>query len=284
MNKKHIVLIGYGNVGKNIEAVLVENGHHVDIIVRSDGVYENGVRVADTDNFFKYIKKEAFVFISTPTFESPDASYLYYKESIENDAYIITCEKSVLTHYPDLLKDARISCSATVGGDSGMLPALVQAVQNESVYQAQAVVNGTLNYIAERFLEGATKEEVFREVTEKGFAESGVSNFDEVILSELQDVLFKAVILANASGLYSHIILKEDVQISGYREGMRCVVRLSQNKIEAGFIEENTADWLPKGVNASLLVNGVKITEGPGAGGRITAERMYKDFLLLQRN
>src|SRR3989344_3145459 len=67
-----------------------------------------------------------------------------------------------------------------------------------------------------------------------------------------------------------------------YKESTRCAVVLNKGGIRAGFLAFEDTSWFPTGVNNCCYVNGVKVAEGPGAGGRITAERMFKDFQEFQ--
>jgi len=274
-----IILVGYGNVGKEIHEVLSEQGLSVDFVVRTGGIYNSTDSKLDgPENFHKYVDKDSVVFISTPSVGKGELSAKYYKKSLEAGAKVITCEKAFLPNNWNVVLNypGRIKYSATVGGDSGILDAV--ADYEGEMAEIRAVINGTLNYIGERLANGATKEEVYSEVTGKGFAEPGARNFEEVIDGEMRDVLYKAVILANYSKLFNHIITPTDVEVKKYVDGRRCSLFINKDKIMVGFISIPAEFKFPKGINNCLYINNQKIIEGPGAGGRATAERMFKDF------
>ena len=275
-----IILVGYGNVGKELERVIKEQSLLVDIIVRSDGIYNStGVKIDELTNFNNYVDRDTVVFISTPSKGKGELSADYYLISLEQGATIITCEKAFLaTHWEVVLQyPKQIKYSATVGGGSGILNA-ISGHQGE-IREIQAVINGTLNYTGDRLAQGILEETVYKEVIDRGFAEPGASNFNEVIEGELKDVQYKTVILANHSKLYQTTVALKDVTLAPYSKGLRCLVTLTKDGIKGGFVEESDAFQFPSGVNNCLYINGQKIVEGPGAGARATAERMFEDLV-----
>ena len=166
-----------------------------------------------------------------------------------------------------------------MGGDSGILESLAEYRGN--IYEIKAVINGTLNYIGEKLSEGLSREDIYQQVQEKGFAEPGSCDFQDVINNEMKDVLLKTAILANCSNLYDRIIKPEDLFIEPNQDWLRCFVLLTKKQIKSGFMEVNDISWFPAGVNNILYINNQKIIEGAGAGGRATAERMLKDYKKL---
>ena len=261
------VIIGYGNVGKEVEKALIEHNVIIhSIIKRNDTLDINS------------LDSETFLFICVPSKEKGEAISHYYTHAFEKGAKVITCEKAFLAHNWELVQHhkTQIRYSATVGGDSGIL----KAVSNYfgKIKEIKAVVNGTLNYVGERLSQGVDEKEVYEEVIAKGFAEPGSKNLEEVIVAELKDVLYKTVILANYSGLYDRVVEPEEVQVRSQDLHLRCSVFLNKDEIKLGFFEQEDMSWFPRGVNNIIYINGKKSAEGPGAGGRITAERMFKDF------
>ncbi|HYC34585.1 MAG TPA: hypothetical protein VEC13_02530 [Candidatus Paceibacterota bacterium] len=278
-----IVLIGLGNVGKALKLLLEEKGYSVDYVIKQSGVFDKEEQCVDAqENFASYIDSDSFVFISTPSFSDFQINLLYYESSLKKGAKIITCEKAVLANRFDLALENKksIKYSATVGGGSGRLNAISDF--EGDIEEIRCILNGTLNYIADKLEERLSEEEVFKEVVEKGFAEPGSNDFDEAIQNELKDVLYKTVILANHSGLFKELKRLEDLEILGYKKGARCAAVLTPNEIKAGFQEFPDKTWFSKGVNNVLYINNQKIVEGPGAGSRATAERMYKDFVEIK--
>jgi homoserine dehydrogenase len=277
-----IILVGYGNVGKELANVLNENEIPVDFIIRSSGIYaSDNIKIDDLINFENYIDSDSFVFISVPSKGNGSETANYYLKSLNKGARIITCEKAFTAHNWGVIKKfkGQIRYSATVGGGSGMLNAISEYIGE--IKEIKAVVNGTLNYIGDKLARGATQAEVYAEVIKKGYAEPGAKSFDEVIKNELSDVVYKTVILANHSKMYQLIINPIDIILEMYQKGLRSSVVLNKNGIQAGFLPSKDYSWFPQGVNNVLYVNGQKVVEGPGAGARITAERMFEDYKQL---
>jgi homoserine dehydrogenase len=282
----NIILIGYGNVGKALHQVISANGLTVDTIVRMSGIYsDENIKIGEVDNFSNYLNKgDAVVFITVPSKGDGQLAASYYMKTFESGASVVTCEKAFLASHWSLIMPHihQIQYSATVGGGSGILNAINDYVGD--IQEIRAVVNGTLNYIGDRLWQGVSQESVYEEVLQKGFAEPGSQNFNEVIENELQDVLYKTVILANHSKLFPYSISLNNVIMSPYRAGLRCSVFLNKTEVMAGYIPLEDHSWFPERENNALCINKQKIVEGPGAGSRITAERMFKDFQELVNN
>src|SRR3989344_901648 len=215
--KRRTTLIGYGNVGKRLKDLLSRNNISIDHIVRSTGIYDvKGDKIDEKDNFCKYIDEDTVVFISLPSVGDGSDILNYYLKSLEQGVGVVTCEKAVLANNWELMKKYKnkIKYSATVGGDSGILDAISDYKGN--INEIKAVVNGTLNYISEKLLEGKNVKDIYEDVTKHGFAEPGSNSFEEVIKNELQDVVYKTVILANHSSLCDKIISPIDIEIEPY--------------------------------------------------------------------
>jgi homoserine dehydrogenase len=265
-----VILIGYGTVGKEVEKVLKEKGVRIDSIIRSRDVLNKDGLNSDT-----------YIFICVPSKETGEGVAHYYRDAFEKGAKIITCEKAFLANHWAEVADYRekIKYSATVGGNSGILDAV--SSYKEHIRELSAVINGTLNYVGEKISQGISPDDIYADVTSKGFAEPGAKNLEEVIKAELNDVLCKTAILANHSGLYKKFVKPEDIKLYPYKRGFRCRVVLNKDEIKAGFFEDDGFVYPPGATNV-LYINGSKCAEGPGAGGGITAERMFKDFEKLR--
>jgi homoserine dehydrogenase len=273
-----IMLIGFGNVGKEVKKVLEKHHFTIGYIVKSSGLYKDEVKIAEKESFYNYVDNQTFVFISLPSADTGERIENYYVKSLDCGARIITCEKAFLANHWEVVKkhNGKIRYSATVGGNSGILNAVSDF--KDSIFEIKAVVNGTLNYIGEMLAKGRDKESVFLDVTRNGFAEPGSGSFDEVVRKELVDVTYKAAILANHSGIFRDVIYPNNVVTVGYNIDSRCSVHIDKQGVRAGFINGKDVFWLPKGINNIIFINGQKIAEGLGAGGKITAERMFLDF------
>ena len=277
-----IILIGSGNVGGEAEKVLAENDIPTEVVIRSSGVYSKGSYIDTNNNFANYVDAESVVFISVPSRGDGSEMLDYYVKTLELGARIVTCEKAVLAHHWDLVQKfkGQIRYSATVGGNSGILPA-IRNYQGR-IDEIRAVINGTLNYVSDALAQKREENDIFHDVVTRGFTDPGPHNLQEVFQNELKDVSYKTAILANHSGLYEKIFTPNDFNVEPYKESTRCAVVLNKGGIRAGFLAFEDTSWFPTGVNNCCYVNGVKVAEGPGAGGRITAERMFKDFQEFQ--
>lgn len=272
------ILIGYGNVWKTLHVVLKEHGIEVDLIVRQRGIFSsNGEKIDTVDNFDTHIDKYTVAYISVPSDADASKHLPYYLRILEKGGYVVTCEKSVLAHYWHILKPYKnhLWYSATVGGNSGILPELHR--YEGKIHDVKAVINGTLNIISEESALWKTEDELYEMVTKWGFAEPGAKNFQDVINLEMQDVLYKAVIFANHSWLYHDVVTLSDIIVESFKSGARCMLVADKHHIRAWFMYDDDTSWFPTGVNNVLLINGQKIVEWPGAGARATAERMYAD-------
>ncbi|OGG55806.1 hypothetical protein A3D71_00690 [Candidatus Kaiserbacteria bacterium RIFCSPHIGHO2_02_FULL_55_20] len=278
-----IILIGSGNVGGEVEKVLAENNIPADFVIRSSGVYSKGSHIDTNDNFAKYVDDASVVFISVPSRGDGSEMLHYYVGSFKAGARIVTCEKAVLAHHFELVQKfkERIRYSATVGGNSGILPAVSD--YRGAIMEIRAVINGTLNYVSGALSQKRGEDDIFHDVVSRGFTDPGPRNLQEVFQNELKDVAYKTAILANHSGLYEKRVTPDDVQVEPYKERARCAVVLNKERIQAGFLSFEDTSWFPAGVNNCICINGVKVAEGPGAGGRATAERMFSDFQMLAR-
>lgn len=274
-----IILVGYGNVGKEIKNVLDKNKIVTNLIVRSNGIFNlNNIKIDEIENLPNYFDSETYVFISIPSKTDGKEASPYYLNALRNGTKIITCEKAFLAnHWNKIEKNIKqIKYSATVGGNSGILNAITSHEGN--ITEIKAIVNGTLNYIGDKLDNGLSEENIYDEVTLTGFAEPGSKNIKEVIENELNDVLYKVSILANHSRLYKKIIKPKNIILHKNKGNQRCCVILNSKSIKAGFLDIEDRTWFSKGVNNTLYINSKKIVEGPGAGAYVTAERMFKDF------
>lgn len=77
----------------------------------------------------------------------------------------------------------------------------------------------------------------------------------------MQDVLYKAVIFANHSGLYHDVVSWSDVIQEPFKSGARCMLVADKHHIRAGFMYDDDTSWFPTGVNNVLVINGQKIVE-----------------------
>ncbi len=97
------------------------------MIVRQSGIFSsNGEKIDTIDNFDSHVDRYTVAYISVPSVLDASKHLSYYLSVLEKGGSVITCEKSVLAHYWHILKPYRnrLWYSATVGGNSGILPEL----------------------------------------------------------------------------------------------------------------------------------------------------------------
>ena len=288
IRSKRVLLFGYGKVGKALLVKLFEEGIEVTGIVRSSGVFNDvGEKVAEHDSWKKFVTGSDAAFIAIPTVGEGEEALRYTHAFLTANKPVITAEKASLASNPSLLKDPRMGFSATVGGGTKMPKVISEFLKKEPIDEIKAVVNGTLNYISDRVRAGASESEAIREAVEKGYAETDTDSFDVILADEGRDVIRKAVIIANHSGIFNHSIHEHDVtfigphsaNVEGNLGSKRVIVRINQKEgVIAGFIERGESNWLPEGVNNVLYINGEQVAHGPGAGAETTADTMMQDF------
>jgi len=274
-----IIQIGHGTVGKVLLEKLKQKNIDIVCVVKSDGIYNSNLeKIDEKKNFESYLRNIDAVFVATPSIGKGDLTFPYVLKSLENNIPVITCEKASLAYHWDKLSDYKdlILNTATVGVGARMLKKIKEF--NKEIVEIKGVINGTLNYISSELKNGKTKELITREVLEKGFAEPGADDFDSIIKSELNDVLLKAVITSNSSGIFNQIIKPEKIEPVYFKKDKVCIVQINKKETKIGFIEDINSGWIPDGVENCLLINNEKVASGPGAGPGITADVMIEDF------
>lgn len=279
---KNAILFGFGNIGKVLAEQIPKEKINLKYIVNTKGIFDsNLIKQGDLEDWKKFADDIQIVFITIPTIGDGARAFEYEKYFLEKNIPVITCEKaSIANHFEELKKYKNIfKFTASVGGGTQMLRKIFE--YKNKIFEIKAVVNGTLNFVGSNLKKEIPKEEIVKEILEKGFAEPGANTFPEIVEGELNDVRLKTVILANGSGIFEKIIHPEDIEIEKRNLSKRCIVKISKEKIEAGFLEDNSSEWLPDGVNNVLCVNGEKLCEGPGAGAVATVESMIEDLKSL---
>ena len=274
----------------------------------------------------KLIPKETdLVFLAIPTFDDGTTALRYIEYCVEHSIPVVTCEKGSLSYNFSKLEPYldRIGYSATVGGGTRLLPYLNERLKGRRDVVIHAVINGTLNYIFDEISRaGRSFGEAVEEAKRLGYAEPGASSPLELVRGEIKDTTMKATVLFNiclkqsialhpgkmtvrsfeskdlskliSEGLNRRYIVtftpessgKNDDVIGGYS------AKVDGWRVNAGFqrIDSNPLfrDWLPKGVNNSILTyegpygeDGIYTLTGPGAGPKPTTSSMMRDALRL---
>lgn len=309
---KKAILFGFGNVGKHLSKKLLLQNIELAYIVRSNGVFDSGlIKQGDLRDWKSFTNEIEVAFIAIPTVGKGEKAFEYESFFLERKIPVITCEKASIANNFEYLKrfENIFKYNASVGGGTRML-GKISEYQKENIFEKEnltdpysngdsdavyestrpraprlleikAVVNGTLNFIGDNLRKGKGKTEIAQGVLEKGYAEPGATNFEEIVKGEMNDVVLKTVIIANASGLFPKVVKPEDVVFDNTHVTRRCILKITREKIEVGFLEENDASWLPEGVNNKLYINDQKVCEGPGAGAEATVESMLYDLKTL---
>ncbi|MBN1156596.1 hypothetical protein JXA85_03210 [Candidatus Woesearchaeota archaeon] len=321
--KPRTIIIGHGNIGKELERRLNEEAWEVRYIFEADGIYRKK-KIDEISNWRRYMDVD-LVFLAIPTFDNGTTAYEYMKGFIEKNIPVVTSEKGALSRYFEELKPSfgRIGFSATVGGGTRLLR-YARERMNPTIMEIHAVVNGTLNYILNEVASGRSLGEVVEETKKLGYAEPGPCSILNVINGEAAgDVPKKVSILCNMLGIKNNV---DDIKIKPITEHdlkklikgskiRRYIVSITKGQdveediiggfklkmnnnwyLSCGFknIEENPvySRLVPPGVNNALMICegehgklGTFILSGPGAGPGPTANSMMIDaHKLLEKN
>jgi len=273
------IIFGSGNIGSVLINRLKHEGVNILCVVKSIGTFDVNLNVIE--DWTNFVDKVDVAFICIPSNGNGQKAFEYENLFLEKGKSVITCEKSSIANFWDVLKQyKKFKYTASVGGGTKMLKE-ISKYKSADINEIKAVVNGTLNYISSSLKTGIDKDQITKEVLEKGYAEPGASNFDEIIDGELKDVTLKAIIMANHAGIFDRTIGLADVKMHNFDQTKRCIVKIDKNGINAGFIDDNYLDWLPDGVNNILYINGEKKAYGPGAGAEATVDSMMDDLRSL---
>jgi len=280
------IIFGAGNIGSNLAKELSNEKVFVKYVVRTSGIFDDAFnKVAEQKDWKSFVDEVDLAFICVPTSGKGEKAFEYELNFLEKGKPVITCEKASVAFCWEVLNKYKklFLYTASVGGGTKMLQE-ISKYDPQEIKEIKAVVNGTLNYISDGLVSGRTKDEVVKDVLEKGYAEPGAVTFEEIIKSEMNDVLLKTIIIANHSGIFDRVITKEDIAIFDFDISKRCIVKIDRNNIEIGYIEDAKADWLPDGVNNILLINNEKKAYGPGAGADATVLSMIYDLKILSNS
>ncbi len=279
----NVIIFGAGNIGSTLIKRLGQENANIKCIVRSDGVFDiSQNKIAEQKDWRDFIDEIDLAFICIPTKGKGNIALEYELAFLEKGKPVITCEKASIANHWDKLKEYKniFKYTASVGGGTMMLKE-ISKYKSENISEINAVVNGTLNYIGDELKSGKAKEQIVKEIFENKFSEPGANTFDEIINIEIKDAIYKTIIISNHTDIFDRTITENDIEKVGFKEGKRCVVKITKDKIQTGFTEDNNSNWLPTGVNNVMYINGEKKAYGPGAGAQATVSAMIDDYLDL---
>jgi homoserine dehydrogenase len=307
--KAKIGLIGYGNIGKEVEKWVLQRGWDASVIAKTSGIYNSKKeKIDELSNWLIHFKKVDIAVLCIPTFDDGRTAYNYLKTLVENGIPVVTSEKGAMGNYFSELKpwiiQGKIGYSAVVGGGTRMLHWIPTRV---SLYTTEIhlIINGTLNHFFEGLSHGRNEGEMIDEAKKLGYAEPGAGTVLEVINTEAcGDIPKKVASLINICGLGE--IRAEEINVKRInRKDLRKLLREApfRRYIVSFTIEEDNEEdivagfkckvgkWyisggfknrthnplflqlVPPGVNNAALIygpEGAYILTGPGAGSRPT--------------
>ena len=182
-----VAVLGYGNIGSGVVAVLLNNKEE---IAKQAGDEIVPVRVLDLRDFpgdvmegkvvrdISLITGDQEISIVIETMGGTKPAYDFVKACLMAGKHVATSNKElVATHGPELIQIAHEhTCNylfeASVGGGIPIIRPLNYSLTAEKIDAISGILNGTTNYILTKMeREGAAFEEVLKEAQEKGYAE-----------------------------------------------------------------------------------------------------------------
>ena len=170
--------------------------------------------------------KHDVYFITTPSTDDTPPYLLDVIRDNPSGVSILAEKQTPKKHYRDMassLEAGNTWISATVGGNSGLLPAYIQHVINSGGIppESYAFVNATTKVIADLVKNGCTIDEATEKVNKLKLTEPGPLDPmtpDGAISNEMGDMIAKMVILGNVSKQMtgdSDFITPENIQLYG---------------------------------------------------------------------
>lgn len=304
--KPKIGIIGYGNIGQEVEKQVLKKDWVVSAIARTSGIYNSKrEKIDELENWREHFKKVDITVLCIPTLDDGTIAYYYIDKLLENGIPVVTSEKGAWGNYGPELKPwkAKIGHSAVVGGGTRIIHWIKERLSPETK-QIHLIINGTLNDILDGVSRGRTIDEMIDEVKKLGYAEPGAKEVLEVINTEAgRDVPMKTAALINLCDLGE--IRAKDIEVQNldekYKDRLereavfrRYIVSFTKKENEEdviGGFHFKINDWyvsggfknrtqnplflqlVPPGVNNAALIYGPEgsyINTGPGAGPEAT--------------
>ncbi len=221
-----VALLGAGNVGAHVAALLLEHGDELAERVGA-GLELIGIAVRDLDaeravelpRELLTTDAESLILGADIVIElmgGLEPARAHILQALNSGADVITGNKALLaTHGPELFEaaeqvGAQLYYEAAVAGAIPIIRPLHDSLAGDQVRRILGIVNGTTNFILDRMhTVGATLEEAPATATELGFAEA-----DPAADVEGYDAAAKAAILASLA--FHTVVPLESV----YREGI----------------------------------------------------------------
>ncbi len=297
-----VCVCGYGVVGQGV----------VDILDRQNPLLVKSIFTKEAIDDIRYINnyddvlQDTSITVVVEAIGGIEPAYSMLKSALEHKKHVVTSNKELVEkHLVDLLQTAKdhgvmFLFEASVGGGIPLISTLKNALSHEEIYEVQAILNGTTNYILSKMLqENKDYHTVLKEAQDLGYAEKNpkddVEGFDAArkiaILASLiqkEKVDFKSVKLQGITHISPLMI--EYAQKEHYR--IRLIAKASFSKdglrlsVMPTLVNQDHPLYSVDGVNNAVLIKGKDVGEvllqGAGAGRYPTASAMVADVMSTQ--
>ncbi len=307
--KIKVGIIGFGNIGSAVAAVLRKNRQ---VIADNTGIDIQIKKVCDTvkrktnlpfTKDFKQIINDPDIDVVVEAIGGENAAKKIVLVALKAKKHVVTPNKELVAkHMEELLSVAKknrvqILFEASVGGGIPIIQPIRASLASNRIDEVYGIVNGTTNYILTQMSdEGMQFSEALHRAKEKGYAEP-----DPTADIEGYDAAYKAAILASvtfkAKVNWKEVscegitrISKDDID---YAKGIGYVIKLlAIAKLEKGKLDvrvhpalvscEHPLASVSKNYNA-IYVKGYSVGDimfhGQGAGGEPTAASIISDII-----
>ncbi|MDD4773552.1 MAG: homoserine dehydrogenase [Eubacteriales bacterium] len=183
----NIAIMGYGVVGSGVAEVLTVNR---EIIRRRAGDYINIKYILDIREFpgdihedklindFNIILNDPEIKIVAELMGGVRAALEFTEKALRAKKNVVTSNKELVAYHGDrLLKIAcdngvRYMFEASVGGGIPIIAPLEESLAANDIYEINAIINGTTNYILTAMRNGKLLSDALAEARKNGYAES----------------------------------------------------------------------------------------------------------------
>lgn len=312
--KVNIGIIGFGNVGSTVAAVLRKNR---TLIAENSGVDLNVKKVCDIrrrKTFFPFTRnpyeiiKDPEILVVVEAIGGVDPALKYILAALRNGKHVVTSNKEVIAkHMKEILAAASkngvgVLFEGAVGGGIPIIQPLRESLAGNCISEVYGIVNGTTNYIlSEMTNEGKEFAQALQDAKRRGYAEP-----DPTLDIKGYDASYKAAILASVAfraevnwrdvyfeGITN--IAQEDIQYAkdiGYVIKLLAIAKLVDGELEvrvhpALVPKTHPLAMVSENFNA-IYVKGYPVGElmfyGPGAGGGPTASAVVSDIINIAKS
>lgn len=207
MRPSTCTLVGFGQVGRALYTKLrtMSQDFEVKAVVRSARAYDGNLAPLALSS----LPRTDFLFLCIPSSDDGKPELALMQPYLEDGRCVITCAKGAPANYPNYFVQhpSRFGISATVGCMTAMtgFTRNIRAETGRRPLELKAVLNSSLNYLADRMSQCVPRGVALFEAQQQGFTEQGNFDFDAVVRQEINDARKKAAILSHEA-FYPHCI------------------------------------------------------------------------------